>query len=117
MTTIRLKRNPHTGDFEALRGCAGCQGCVPQYRTIRLNEKADEIELSMAQSVQFRVLWNSFGKPLAATLLFAFIAQAFAMNDGASLLMALAGFTVGYFGCESVPDSELSYRKIGENTC
>lgn len=108
MTTIRLKRDPRSGAYVSLTPpCRGCRGCAPKISTLALDSNAEILELKLSASAQARVLWNSFGKPVAYTLLFVATSELAGWADGPGIGMAILGFAVGYWHCRVVPETEL----------
>ena len=113
MSTIRLKRAPGEGAIVAhAESCVSCRGCGRIATQFDLPRDVDEVDLFISASDQNRILWSSLGKPIGSLLFAALLADVFGLSEPKSVLVAVAGFVVGYFNCVALPETVLEKRSV-----
>jgi hypothetical protein len=110
MTLLNLNRIvPDRDDFEVQGlACKGCAGCAERPRVVTLSEvRGDSAFIELSLTAQWGVLWNSWMKPLFATVIAAVGSESFGLSEPLTIGLALTGFLAGYLVCFAVPRHEL----------
>ncbi len=113
MSTIRLKRAPGDGAIVAhAKTCVSCRACGGIATQFDSPRDVHEIDLFIPPGDQYRILWNSLGKPIGCLLFAASLADLVALSELESVLAALAGFVVGCFSCVVLPETVSEKRSV-----
>ena len=110
MTLLNLNRiAPGRDDFEAQSlACAGCSGCADRTRVVKLSQvRGDSAVIELSLAAQWRMLWNSWMKPLLATVIVALGSESCSLSEPLTVALALAAFLAGYLVCFAVPRNVL----------
>lgn len=78
---------------------------------MNLSRSVEEIDFSILPRDQYRILWNSLGKPIGYLLVATLMADVFGLSEPESLVVAVTGFVFGYLNCVALPRTLL--EKIG----
>ena len=114
MTLLNLNRiAPDRDDFEAQGlACKGCSGCADKPRVVKLSQfRGDSAVIELSLTAQWRMLLNSWMKPLLATVIAAVGSESLGLSEPLTIGLALMGFLAGYLVCYAVPRHAL---KISE---
>ena len=106
MSSLNLNRiAPDRDDFESQSlACEGCLGCVDRPRVVNLSQvRGDSAVIELSLTAQWGMLWNSWMKPLFATVIAAAGSESFGFSDWLTVGLALTAFLVGYLVCFAVP--------------
>jgi hypothetical protein len=115
MTLLKVKRIASGGDYFESQGvtCAGCSGCANRSRVVALSGiRGDSAAIELSLTAQWRMLWNSWMKPLFATVIAALGGESFGFSEPLIIGLALTGFLAGYLICVAVPRHAL---KVSED--
>ena len=115
MTLLNLNRiAPDRDDFESQDlACEGCLGCADRPRVVTLLEvRGDSAVIELSLTAQWGMLWNSWMKPLLATVIAAVGCESLGLSEPLTVGLALMAFIAGYLVCYAVPQHAL---KISEN--
>ena len=113
MSTIRLKRAPGDGAIVAhAKICVSCRACGGISTQFDSPRDVHEIDLFMPPGDQYRILWNSLGKPIGCLLFAVLLADVLGLSEPESVLAAVAGFVVGCFNCVALPETVLEKRSV-----
>jgi hypothetical protein len=115
MTLLNLNRVvPDRDEFES-RGpvCSGCSGCADRPSVVRLSQvRGDSVAIELLLNAQWTMLWNSWMKPLAATIVAAVGCMNLGFSEPLTIGVVVTAFMAGYLVCYAVPQRAL---KISEN--
>ena len=106
MTLLNLNRiAPDRDDFESQDlACEGCLGCADRLRVVTLLEvRGDSVVIELSLTAQWGVLWNSWMKPLFATVIAAVGSESLGLSDSLTVGLSLTAFLAGYLVCCAVP--------------
>jgi hypothetical protein len=115
MTLLTLNRvAPGRDEFEPQGSvCSGCSGCADKPRVVSLSQVySDSAVIEMSLSAQWAMLWNSWIKPLAATVVAAVGCEYLGFSEGLTIGIVVMAFLMGCLVCYEVPQQAL---KISEN--
>ncbi|MGV0034703.1 MAG: hypothetical protein ACNYPE_06985 [Candidatus Azotimanducaceae bacterium WSBS_2022_MAG_OTU7] len=115
MTLLNLSRiAPDRDEFQAQGpACMGCSGCADRPRVVSLAQiSGDSAVLELALTSQWVMLWNSWIKPLLATVIAAAGCDNLGLSETLTVGVTLTAFLAGYLVCHVVP---LRALKISEN--
>ena len=106
MTLLNLNRiAPDRDDFES-QGlvCEGCSGCADRRRVVTLSQVlGDSAVIELSLTAQWGMLWNSWMKPLFATVIAAVGSEALGFSEPLTVGLTLTAFLAGYLACCAVP--------------
>lgn len=115
MTLLNVNRiSPDRDDF-ASQGpaCSGCSGCADKLKVVNLPQvRGDKAIVELSLHSQWGMLWNSWIKPLLATVIAVVGCDSLGLSEVLTVGIALTAFLAGFLVCYSVPQSAL---KISEN--
>ena len=114
MTLLNVNRiAPDRDDFESQgAACQGCSGCGGRPRVAALSQvRGDSAVIELSLTAQWGMLWNSWMKPLFATVIAASGSESLGLSEPLTIGISLTGFLVGYLVCFAVPRHAL---KISE---
>jgi hypothetical protein len=114
MTLLNLNRiAPDRDDFELqVLACEGCSGCAERPRVVTLSQvHGDSAVIELSLSAQWEMLWNSWMKPLFATVIAAVGSESFGFSEPLTVGLALTGFLAGYLVCFAVPRHAMKVSK------
>ena len=106
MTLLNLNRIASDRDDFESQGlvCEGCSGCADRPRVVTLSQvRGDSAVIELSLTAQWRMLWNSWMKPLFATVIAAAGSESFGFSDRLTVGLALTAFLAGYLVCSAVP--------------
>ena len=106
MTLLNLNRiAPDRDDFESQSlGCVGCSGCPDRPKIVTLSQvRGDSVLIELSLTAQWGMLWNSWMKPLFATVIAAAGSESFGFSETLTVGLALTAFLAGYLACCAVP--------------
>ena len=106
MTLINLNRiAPDRDEFESRGlGCEGCLGCANRPRVVTLAQvRSDSAVIELPLTAQVAVLWNSWMKPLFATVIAALGSKSLGFSEPLTVSLALAAFLAGCLVCFAMP--------------
>jgi hypothetical protein len=106
MTLLNLNRiSPDRDDFGSQGlACEGCLGCADRPRVVNLSQvRGDSAVIELSLTAQWGMLWNSWMKPLSATVIAAVGSESFGLSEPLTVGLALTAFLVGYLVCFAVP--------------
>ena len=106
MTLINLNRiAPERDDFESqVLACGRCSGCAERTRVVTLSQvRGDSAVIELSLTAQWGMLWNSWMKPLFATVIAAVGSESFGLSDSLTVGLSLTAFLAGYLVCCAVP--------------
>ncbi len=115
MTLLNLKRIvPDRDEFASqTSACGGCSGCADRPKVVSLSQvRSDSVVIELSLSAQWKMLWNSWIKPLFAMVVSAVGCEPLGISEPLTVCIALAAFLAGYLVCYAVPQHAL---KISEN--
>ena len=115
MTLLNLNRIEPGGDEFASQGpvCSGCSGCADRLQVVNLSQvRGDSVVIELSLNAQWGMLWNSWMKPLLATVIAAVGCESLGLSEPLTVGLALTAFLAGYLVCYTVPQHAL---KISEN--
>ena len=115
MALLNLNRiAPDRDEFESQGPvCSGCSGCADKLKIVSLSQvRGDSAVIELSQSAQWAMLWNSWMKPLLATVIAAAGCDNLGLSEPLTVGIALTAFLAGYLVCYAVPQHAL---KISEN--
>ena len=115
MTLLNLNRIEPGGDEFASQGpvCSGCSGCADRLQVVNLSQvRGDSVVIELSLNAQWGMLWNSWMKPLLATVIAAVGCESLGLSEPLTVGLALTAFLAGYLVCYAVPQHAL---KISEN--
>ena len=115
MTLLTLKRIVPSRDEFASQGsvCRGCAGCADRLKVVNLSQvRGDSAVIELSLNAQWGMLWNSWMKPLLATVIAAVGCESLGLSEPLTVGLALTAFLTGYLVCYAVPQHAL---KISEN--
>jgi hypothetical protein len=115
MTLLNLNRvAPGRDEFES-RGsaCSGCSGCGDRHKVVSLSQvRGDAAVIELPLGAQWTMLWNSWMKPLVATVVAAGGCVSVDLSEPLTVGVVLTAFMAGCLVCYAVPQHAL---KISEN--
>ena len=106
MTLLSLNRiAPDRDHFESQdSACKGCSGCGDRLSVVTLSQvRGDSVVIELSLTAQWEMLWNSWMKPLFATVIAAVGSESFGLSEPLTVGLALTGFLSGYLVCFAVP--------------
>ena len=115
MTLLNLKRiAPGRDEFQSQAPvCAGCSGCADRHKVVSLSQvQSDSAVIELSLGAQWAMLWNSWMKPLLATVIAVAGCDNLGLSEPLTVGIALMAFLAGYIVCYAVPQHVL---KISEN--
>ena len=115
MTLLNLNRvAPGRDEFEPQGSvCSGCSGCADRPRVVSLSQvHGDSAVVELSLGVQWAMLWNSWMKPLIATIIAALGCESLGLSEPLAAGVVVTAFLAGYLVCYAVPQHTL---KISEN--
>jgi len=115
MTLLNLNRIVPGRDEFASQGpaCSGCSGCADRHKVVNLSQvRGDSVVIELSINAQWGMLWNSWMKPLLATVIAAVGCESLGLSEPLTVGLALTAFLAGYLVCYTVPQHAL---KISEN--
>ncbi len=115
MTLLNLNRiAPDRDEFQSPgSACNGCSGCADRLNIVRLPQVlGDSAVVELSLEAQWTMLWNSWLKPLLATVIAAAGCEKIGLSEPLTVGVALTAFLAGYIVCHAVPQHAL---KISEN--
>lgn len=115
MTLLTLNRIVPSRDEFASQGsvCSGCSGCADRLKVVNLSQvRGDSVVIELSLNAQWGMLWNSWMKPLLATVIAAVGCESLGLSEPLTVGLALTAFLAGYLVCYAVPQHAL---KISEN--
>ena len=115
MTLLNLNRIVPGRDEFASQGpaCSGCSGCADRHKVVNLSQvRGDSVVIELSLNAQWGMLWNSWMKPLLATVIAAVGCESLGLSEPLTVGLALMAFIAGYLVCYAVPQHAL---KISEN--
>ena len=115
MTLLNLNRIVPGRDEFASQGsvCSGCSGCADRLKVVNLSQvRGDSVVIELSLNAQWGMLWNSWMKPLLATVIAAVGCESLGLSEPLTVGLALTAFLAGYLVCYAVPQHAL---KISEN--
>lgn len=115
MTLLNLNRIVPGRDEFASQGsvCRGCSGCADRLKVVNLSQvRGDSVVIELSLDAQWGMLWNSWMKPLLATVIAALGCESLGLSEPLTVGLALMAFIAGYLVCYAVPQRAL---KISEN--
>ena len=93
--------------------CSGCSGCADRHKVVNLSQvRGDSVVIELSLNAQWGMLWNSWMKPLLATVIAAVGCESLGLSEPLTVGLALTAFLAGYLVCYAVPQHAL---KISEN--
>ena len=93
--------------------CSGCSGCADRLKFVSLSQvRGDSVVIELSLNAQWRMLWNSWVKPLLATVIAAVGCEILGTSEPLTVGIAMTAFLAGYLCCYAVPQHVL---KISEN--
>lgn len=116
MTLLNLNRiAPDRDEFQSQGpACGGCSGCGDRLKVVSLSQvRGDSAVIELSLDAQWAMLWNSWMKPLLATVIAAAGCDSLGFSEPLTVGIALTAFLTGYLVCHAVPQHAL---KISENT-
>lgn len=115
MTLLNLNRiAPGRDEFKSVGSvCGGCSGCADRLKVVSLSQiRGDSAVIELSLNAQWAMLWNSWMKPLLATVIAAIGCESLGLSDPLTVGIALTAFLAGYLVCYAVPQHAL---KVSEN--
>ncbi len=117
MSVIRLERisseSPVYRLAEENGQCVGCAGCGTGNRSVELSHLSGNLaQIEMSQSDQWRMLSNSWLKPLMALILTSAFCSMLSLPEGLDVFLMTAAFLTGLFLCREVPVTALRAREV-----
>ena len=115
MTLLNLNRIVPGRDEFASQGpaCSGCSGCADRHKVVNLSQvRGDSVVIELSINAQWGMLWNSWMKPLLATVIAAVGCESLGLSEPLTVGLTLTAFLAGYLVCYTVPQHAL---KISEN--
>ena len=106
MTLLNLNRiAPGRDDFESQGlACEKCSGCADRPRVIKLSQVCgDSAVIELSLTAQWRMLWNSWMKPVFVTVIAAVGSETFGFSEPLTVGLTLTAFLAGYLFCCAVP--------------
>jgi len=106
MTLLNLNRIAPDRDGFEFQGlaCEGCSGCADRPRVVTLSQvRGDSAVIELSLTAQWGMLWNSWMKPLFATVIAAVVSESFGLSDPLTVGLSLTAFLTGYLVCWAVP--------------
>ena len=106
MSSLNLNRiAPDRDDFESqVLACGRCSGCAKRPRVVKLSQvRGDSAVIELSLTAQWGMLWNSWMKPLFATVIAAVGSESFGLSDPLTVGLSLTAFLAGYLVCCAVP--------------
>jgi hypothetical protein len=120
MSLLNLNRiAPDSDDFESqVLACEGCSGCGDRPRIVTLPlVRGDSAVIELSLTAQWGMLWNSWMKPLFATVIAAVGSESLSLSEPLTVGLALTAFLAGYLVCCAVPRHALKIsEKLHEET-
>jgi len=115
MTSLNLNRvAPGRDEFESRSSaCSGCSGCGDRPKVVSLSQvRGDAAVIELPLGAQWTMLWNSWMKPLVATVVAAVGCAGVDLSEPMTVGVVLMAFAAGCLVCNAVPQHAL---KISEN--
>lgn len=115
MTSLNLNRIvPGRDEFASqAQACSGCSGCADRPKVVSLSQvRGDSVVIELSLNAQWKMLWNSWIKPLFAMVVSALVCESLGISEPFTVCIVLAAFVAGYLVCCAVPQHAL---KISEN--
>lgn len=116
MNVVHLKLvDPASGHYVAAESaCTGCSGCGDQGgRSVFFSgQPAADLQLELPTDVQYRLLWNSWLKPLLTSVVVAAGCATLELTESLSLVMVSVAFVSGLLICKVVPASALRLQAL-----
>lgn len=112
MSISRLKQS--LGDAAIIvepAPCSRCGVCGVSDDGFNLPQTFKGTKISIKVYDQYRIFWNSLGKPIWFLFLATLMANVFSLNEPKSIIASLAGFVLGYLNCNALPELFLEKSK------
>ena len=111
MTIIKVEQiSPDAPDYRAvLPSCHGCRGCGTGHRVVRLPQAGRRLaRIEMSGPDQWRVLLNSWLKPLLILVGASAVCSMFSPAPQLEVSLLVFAFMLGVWFCREVPAMALS---------